>query len=111
MCFISALDVWIDVPPKNTHALINETVELKCVGRGTPTPSISWQKNDVPINFQSSPRYLKMSSGSLRISMSKKSDSGKYTCVATNSLGHRKANATLTVLSKYDVDRPFSYSW
>ena len=93
--------MWIDIPPKDTTALVNETVELECKGRGNPAPTISWKKNDIAINFANNRRYLQMSTGSLRISLSQKSDTGKYTCVATNSAGYRWANATLSVLSKF----------
>ena len=98
-----ALPVWIDIPPKNTDAVVNETVELECKGRGDPTPSITWQKNDLNIDFSQNPRYYQKNTGSLQISTSQKSDSGKYTCVATNSAGSKRANATLRVLSKYNV--------
>ena len=88
------------MPPKNTDAVVNETVELQCQGRGSPTPTITWQKNDLNINFANNPRFFQKNTGSLQISRSQKSDSGKYTCVATNSLGSKRANATLRVLSK-----------
>ena len=78
---------------------MNETVELQCQGQGSPTPTITWLKNDLNINFANNPRFFQKSTGSLQISRSQKSDSGKYTCVATNSLGSKRANATLRVLS------------
>ena len=93
-----ALPVWIDVPPKNTDAIVNETVELQCQGRGSPTPTITWLKNDQNINFANNLRFFQKNTGSLLISRSQESDSGKYTCVATNSLGSKRANATLRVL-------------
>ena len=95
--------MWIDIPPKDTNALVNETVELECKGRGNPTPTITWKKDGQPINFASNPRYLLQSTGSLRISRAQKSDSGKYTCVATNRVGSKLANATLRVLSKFNI--------
>lgn len=88
------------MPPKNTDAIVNETVELQCQGQGSPTPTITWLKNDQNINFANNPRFFQKISGSLQISRSQKSDSGKYTCVATNSEGSTRANATLRVLSK-----------
>ncbi|XP_020611355.1 protein sidekick-2-like isoform X2 [Orbicella faveolata] len=103
---VKTLPVWIDVPPKNTDAIVNETVELQCQGRGSPTPTITWQKNDQNINFASNPRFFQKNTGSLQISRSQKSDSGKYTCVATNSLGSKRANATLRVLIKTVITTP-----
>lgn len=88
------------MPPKNTDAILNETVELQCQGQGSPTPTITWLKNDQNINFANNPRFFQKNSGSLQISRSQKSDNGKYTCVATNSEGSTRANATLRVFSK-----------
>ena len=102
-----ALKVWIDVPPKNTDAVVNETVELQCQGRGDPTPTIRWQKNGQDINFANNPRYFQKDTGSLQISTSQKSDSGKYVCVATNTQGSVRANATLRVLSKLNDHASF----
>ena len=99
--YFTALPVWIDVPPKNTFALVNETVELECKGRGNPTPTINWKKNNVVVNNVTFPRYYLRSTGSLQIVRSQKSDTAKYTCVATNRYGSKQANATLTVLSKF----------
>ena len=97
---ILALPVWIAIPPKDTNALVNETVEMECKGGEYPTPTITWKKNDQPINFASNPRYFQKVTGSLRIIRAQKSDSGKYTCVATNSVGSKRADATLKVWSK-----------
>lgn len=105
--YFAELPVWIDVPPKNTDAVVNDTVELECVGRGNPSPTITWQKNDQNINFANNPRYFQKSSGSLQISRSQKSDSGKYTCIATNSIGSKRANASLRVLSKFNLNMYF----
>ena len=100
MIMLFFLLVWIDVPPQDNVALVGETAELECKSRGVPTPVIMWKKNYQPIHFPSNPRYAQKSTGSLQISRSQKGDSGKYTCVVTNSVGSKSANATLTVWSK-----------
>lgn len=105
----AALKLWIDVPPKNTDAVVNETVELQCQGRGDPAPTITWQKNDQNIDFANNPRYFKKDTGSLQITTSQKSDSGKYLCVATNSQGSVRANATLRVLSEFNGYASYLY--
>ncbi|XP_078347645.1 protein sidekick-2-like isoform X2 [Oculina patagonica] len=103
---VKALKLWIDVPPKNTDAVVNETVELQCQGRGDPTPTISWQKNGQNIDIANNPRYDQKVTGSLQIRASQKSDSGKYLCVASNSEGSVRANATLRVLIKTVITNP-----
>lgn len=104
---VRPLPVWIDVPPKDTFAVVNETVEMECQGRGDPTPTITWKKDDVIINNATSSRYFfPKFTGSLTIMMSQKSDSAKYTCVVTNSFGSKWANATLTVLIKTVITNP-----
>jgi len=81
---------------------VNETVELDCKGRGDPTPTITWKKNDQLIDFASNSRYFKKNS-SLQIRRVEKSDAGKYTCEASNSKGRKWADATLRVLSKSNL--------
>ncbi|PFX30360.1 hemicentin-1-like isoform X2 [Stylophora pistillata] len=60
--------------------------ELKCNASGNPKPKLTWLRQDVPIGL-SNPKYLVLPSGSLRIFEVKPSDSGTYTCVASNPLG------------------------
>ena len=60
--------------------------ELKCNVSGNPKPKLTWLRQDVPIGA-SNPKYLVLPSGSLRIFEVKPSDSGTYTCVASNPLG------------------------
>ena len=92
--------MWIDIPPKDTVALINETVELECKGRGDPEPTITWSKDGQVIDVSKSARHTIKSSGSLWISKSQKSDSGEYSCEAANNVAKKTAKATLRVLSK-----------
>ena len=60
--------------------------ELKCNVSGNPKPKLTWLRQDVPIGANN-PKYLVLPSGSLRIFEVKPSDSGTYTCVASNPLG------------------------
>ena len=58
-----------------------ETLYLSCSGFGYPTPSITWEKNGLPIT---SDQRIKIQGGSLRIINVALEDTGSYTCVVMN---------------------------
>ena len=95
--------MWIDEPPKDVIALINETAELRCVAKGDPQPTVTWKKDGSALDISNS-RFHPKSSGTLQISNAKKSDSGRYVCIASNVHGKQNESATLRVLSKYVTD-------
>ena len=73
---------------------VNETntILLTCDVYGYPAPAITWKKDE---------KQLKQHTGkNLRIDGSTKSDSGKYTCVATNLLRRTEMETFVTVYCK-----------
>ncbi|ELU00302.1 hypothetical protein CAPTEDRAFT_229069 [Capitella teleta] len=59
---------------------------MTCSATGDPKPQITWLKKSIPVDL-TDPRIKLMESGSLQIMESKKSDEGKYECVAENAVG------------------------
>lgn len=79
--------------------LAGSWIELTCNVTGYPKPSVSWFREGVPLNT-SLPRYVILPSGSLRILGVALSDSGIYSCEASNPLGNARHPVELSVQSK-----------
>ncbi|XP_055324358.1 hemicentin-1-like [Sitodiplosis mosellana] len=87
------IDVSDDVP-----------VALDCDVNGYPVPEITWQKNDIGIDFavqQAQKYHLENDNKTLHISSITPDDDGEsyYSCVATNSIGTGKYVFKLNVLT------------
>ncbi|XP_077463990.1 hemicentin-1 [Stigmatopora argus] len=77
---------------------INNPVTLACDPTGIPPPSLRWLKNGQPIESSGSLEMHIFSGGSrLQIARSQMSDSGSYTCLASNLLGKAQKNYHLTI--------------
>lgn len=73
--------------------------ELPCNVSGNPKPTVSWFLYDLPIDV-SDPKYLILPSGNLRIFGVTPSDSGVYSCMASNPLGVARRPVELSVQGK-----------
>ncbi|XP_077119425.1 immunoglobulin superfamily DCC subclass member 4 [Ranitomeya variabilis] len=86
---------WAGLPPFHLHpepqdALENSLARFECGINGSPTPQITWQKDQVPV--PSSNRIVILPSGVLQIIGVQQEDEGLYRCVAANSLTIRYSN-------------------
>lgn len=68
---------------------------ITCKPSGNPKPLVRWKKDGIYLAM--SPRYRILAGGNLRIINVTKSDSGKYTCVASNRLGSDTRSGRLNV--------------
>lgn len=75
---------------KNHQALID------CASFGSPIPKITWFKGSRSISQDGDP-YVTHDNGTLEIHVAQAQNSGKYTCVATNSLGIQENHVYLEV--------------
>ncbi|XP_067825529.1 hemicentin-1-like [Heptranchias perlo] len=93
----------VKVPPEirdndriqNITALVNQPLNLECDASGTPTPTVSWYKNEQPVAETSRVRLLN-GGRLLRLPKARKQDSGMYSCKAVNIAG--TANKLLNLL-------------
>uniref|UniRef100_A0A4W4FQU8 Receptor-type tyrosine-protein phosphatase F n=1 Tax=Electrophorus electricus TaxID=8005 RepID=A0A4W4FQU8_ELEEL len=80
----------IDMGPQLKVVERTRTATMLCAASGNPDPEISWFKDFLPVDINSSNGRIKqLRSGALQIENSDESDQGKYECVAMNSAGTR----------------------
>ncbi|XP_029988074.1 hemicentin-1 [Sphaeramia orbicularis] len=84
--------------PSEMGVLVNESIQLECRARGNPTPTIQWLKDGEAINTSTNKGLRISPDGStLTVTLAHTTDSGKYTCVATNSAGEEDRIFNLNV--------------
>ncbi|XP_038143617.1 receptor-type tyrosine-protein phosphatase F-like isoform X12 [Cyprinodon tularosa] len=86
----------IDMGPQLKVVERTRTATMLCAASGNPDPEISWYKDMLPVDINSSNGRIKQLRsggtpirGALQIENSEMSDQGKYECVAMNSAGTR----------------------
>ncbi|KAM4722858.1 hemicentin-1 [Rhinophrynus dorsalis] len=67
------------------EVVLGNPVSLSCEASGTPTPTITWQKEGVGI--RSGRGYAILPNGNLNIVKAMEDDAGTYTCIAQNPAG------------------------
>uniref|UniRef100_A0A8C5A5K7 Roundabout guidance receptor 1 n=1 Tax=Gadus morhua TaxID=8049 RepID=A0A8C5A5K7_GADMO len=82
--------------PTNQTVPVDSKVLLICEASGTPTPTIHWRRNGVPVSPLEASTSL-VDSGSLQLTHTKVGDSGSYTCVASGPSGEATWTAYLEV--------------
>ncbi|MBN3312119.1 HMCN1 protein, partial [Atractosteus spatula] len=89
----------IDGPKEERHLeTISNPVTFACDATGIPPPSVTWLKNGRPIeNSESLEMHILSGGNKLQIARSQLSDSGTYTCVASNIEGKAHKNYHLTI--------------
>ena len=83
--------------------LAGDWTDLKCNVSGYPKPTITWLRAGTPIDT-SNPKYVVLSSGSLRIYGLALADSGIYSCEASNPLGKARHPVELSVQGKNTIN-------
>ncbi|XP_008936946.1 PREDICTED: hemicentin-1-like, partial [Merops nubicus] len=82
--------------PIEISVIAGEDVTLPCEVKSLPPPIITWAK-EMQLISPFSPRHTFLPSGSMKISETQVSDSGMYTCVATNIAGNVTQSVKLSV--------------
>uniref|UniRef100_UPI0037E9B6AB hemicentin-1 n=1 Tax=Semicossyphus pulcher TaxID=241346 RepID=UPI0037E9B6AB len=84
--------------PSEMGVLLNESVQLVCRAQGTPTPTIQWLKDgEVINNTRNTGLRISPDQSTLTVTGAHTTDSGKYTCVATNTAGEEDRIFNLNV--------------
>ncbi|XP_028259472.1 hemicentin-1 [Parambassis ranga] len=84
--------------PSEMGVLQNESIQLVCRAQGTPAPIIQWLKDGEAINGAENKGLRVSPDGSiLTVIQAHTTDSGKYTCVATNTAGEEDRIFNLNV--------------
>lgn len=82
--------------PMNQTLPVNSETKMPCKAIGDPQPTVLWYHDGIPV--APSDRVEITGKGTLVISsLDKDSDSGVYTCVATNQLGSTTSSAYLVI--------------
>uniref|UniRef100_A0A8D2B9D0 Hemicentin-1 n=1 Tax=Sciurus vulgaris TaxID=55149 RepID=A0A8D2B9D0_SCIVU len=97
-------EVTVHVPPIIKSSGLAERVVVKgkpvalqCVANGIPHPSITWLKDDQPVNTAQGNLRIQSSGRVLQIAKALLEDAGRYTCVATNAAGETQQHTQLHV--------------
>ncbi|KAM4642152.1 hemicentin-1 [Discoglossus pictus] len=99
----SSMNLSVLVPPqiqKNNKELlvvINSQAVVHCTAHGIPSPTITWSKNNVPIERKTG-KYNMLASGDLLLLNANHDDLGNYTCTARNMAGEDTHTVSITVL-------------
>ncbi|XP_030626728.1 hemicentin-1 [Chanos chanos] len=84
--------------PSEVSVLLNDSVQLVCTAQGTPPPTINWLKDGKALSRADLKNIRISPDGStLTVTRADTSDSGKYTCVATNTAGEEDRIFNLNV--------------
>ncbi|XP_053098888.1 hemicentin-1 isoform X3 [Hemicordylus capensis] len=81
--------------PEEYVIIVDKPATLLCESEGYPAPQIAWHKDGQQIIESMRQRIL--STGALQFAFAQPSDTGRYTCTATNVAGSSSSSMELTV--------------
>ncbi|KAM8868367.1 leucine-rich repeats and immunoglobulin-like domains protein 1 [Synchiropus picturatus] len=81
---------------EDRSVVVGDTVALHCKALGSPSPRVTWLRNDQPLR-QSDRHHFTPGNQLLVIDSVAEEDGGRYTCVMSNTLGTERAHSQLTV--------------
>lgn len=103
------LPEFTQILPAQIKALIDMDLSLECVVRGNPRPSVVWYKDGTDLSLDDDRIIWNVTSSvcKLRINGVRYTDSGRYTCEASNNQGRVMTFVRLQVVSDpkiYEAD-------
>ncbi|KAK6167247.1 hypothetical protein SNE40_021325 [Patella caerulea] len=108
-------DLEVQVPPSipdfgivtDPKVVENDSVVLDCPALGLPIPEVIWLQNGQPLDFEENPHISIVENGRrLVFDGTEVSDTGTYTCIASNEAGtqEKKYNLEVRVPPSIDAD-------
>ncbi|XP_016430213.1 neuronal cell adhesion molecule a isoform X10 [Sinocyclocheilus rhinocerous] len=95
-------------PPNHVYSVItNSRALLDCASFGSPLPKITWFKDGQSI--VDGDLYIIHKNNTLEINVARPVNSGKYTCIASNSLGNKENHIYLEVKEPTRILRQLGY--
>jgi len=87
----------------DVEVIENHTVYLTCPADGTPPPSVTWFRDDVPVTSQAGKLRVLSGGRQLEIRHVTVDDEAVYQCRAINVAGQQSKTFTVRVLGKYYI--------
>ncbi|XP_064606178.1 LOW QUALITY PROTEIN: leucine-rich repeats and immunoglobulin-like domains protein 2 [Liolophura sinensis] len=85
-------------PMEDKKTQEGETTVMECLSSGSPKPRLNWQKDGRPLEMTQR-HFFTAHNQLLIIVQTQPSDSGKYTCIMSNTLGTKKDESNLVVIT------------
>ncbi|XP_063063556.1 brother of CDO [Engraulis encrasicolus] len=91
-------------PPDSRAIMVTkgQRLVLECVASGMPTPQVTWAKDGQPLPLRQH-NHTRLLLSNLLIDAAAESDSGTYTCHASNGLGPASNRLSTAATVQYDV--------
>uniref|UniRef100_A0A672JV18 Neuronal cell adhesion molecule-like n=1 Tax=Sinocyclocheilus grahami TaxID=75366 RepID=A0A672JV18_SINGR len=95
-------------PPNHVYSVItNSRALLDCASFGSPLPKVTWFKDGQ--SLVDGDLYIIHKNNTLEINVARPVNSGKYTCIASNSLGNKENHIYLEVKEPTRILRQLGY--
>ena len=91
--FLSGLPIFRNVPPSLATPVERTNFQVVCQAEGFPRPVINWSRLRMPLPAG----RTEVNQGTLIIKNLIPADSGLYECIATNTMGTKKATINVAV--------------
>ena len=91
--FLSGLPIFTNVPPSLATPVERTNFQVVCQAEGFPRPVINWSRLRMPLPAG----RTEVNQGTLIIKNLIPADSGSYECIATNTMGTKKATINVAV--------------
>ena len=93
---LSGLPIFSKVPPSLATPIERTTFQVVCQAEGFPRPVINWSRVGMPLPAG----RAEVNQGTLIIKKLIPADSGSYECIATNTMGTKRARTNVAVQRK-----------